>query len=133
MKTNEDYLNEFLDDAKLRGWSEWPVKCSNYTIPIFFDQIDKSCIDVDMNDLRKFLMYLQKRPGRYGKKKVSYWTIKKHVDLLASFYEFLDFEGYIDKSLIPQFRKRYVRPLKAGHKEEIKRQNYQWRRCLSAL
>ncbi|MBI5000144.1 MAG: tyrosine-type recombinase/integrase [Euryarchaeota archaeon] len=108
MKSNEELLAEFLEDAKMRDWSVWPINSCKYTICIFFKRIQKSCLKVDMEDLKKFLMYLKSRPGRFSKK-VDSETIRKHINNLASFYEFLEFEDHIVRSPVPKFRKRYLR------------------------
>jgi len=108
LKSNEELLTEFLEDVKMRDWSEWAIDSCKYSINIFFSQIQKSCLVVDIEDLKKFLAYLKSRPGRYGQKANSE-TIRKHINNLASFYEFLEFEDRIARSPLPKFRKRYLR------------------------
>jgi len=122
VKTNEQLLENFLQDASIRGWSKWAITSSDYSIRMFFGQIGKSCVEVDMDDLRKHLVYLQNRPGRLGRPGSSYATIKKHIDNLASFYEYLEFEDQILKSPIPKFRTRYVQPMTAAQKADVPRQ-----------
>jgi len=122
VKSNAELLDEFLQDARIRGWSQWAIKSSEYTLKIFFKQIGKNCIDVDMDDLRKYLIYLQSRPGRMGRTKPSYATIKKNIDNLASFYEYLEFEDRVVKSPVPKFRQRYVQPLSSGKNGDVPRQ-----------
>lgn len=122
VKPNEQLLKMFLEDARIRGWSVWAIKSSDYTLRMFFEQLGKSCIDADMDDLRKYLMFLQNRPGTMGKPKPAYATIKKHIDNLASFYQYLEFEDMVLKSPIPKFRARYVQVLSANKNNDIPRQ-----------
>ncbi len=108
MKSNQEFLEEFVEDVKIRGWSEWPIKSCQYSANMFFDQTGKSCLEVEITDLKKFLTFLRSRPGHKGKKQVSPLTIKKHFDNLASFFEYLEFEEYIVRSPVPKFRRRYL-------------------------
>lgn len=108
MKTNEELLDEFIEDVKIRGWSDWTIQSCELTINKFFDHISKSCLEVEMDDLKSFLIYFRKRPGRLGNKHVSSETIRKYFNNLASFFEYLEFEDYIVRSPIPKFRRRYL-------------------------
>ncbi|MDO9538253.1 MAG: site-specific integrase [Thermoplasmata archaeon] len=122
VNSNVKLLERFLKDAILRGWSEWAIKSCKYSLLMFFEQIGKSCLNVDMDDLRNYLIYLQGRPGKLGKKKPAHATIKKHIDNLASFYQYLEFEELVVKSPIPKFRVRYVLPLISNKSGDIPRQ-----------
>ncbi len=122
MKTNEEFLNEFIEDVKIRGWSDWPIKSCGYTINQFFKQTEKNCLEVEISDLKKYLTNLRSRPGYRGKAQISPLTIKKHFDNLASFFEYLEFEEYIIRSPIPKFRRRYLSNLFKNNNNGSRRQ-----------
>lgn len=108
MKSNAEYIAEFEEDVRMRGWSEWPIKSCRYTLNMFFDIVDKNCVEVDIEDLKKYYSKVKDRDGQLGKKQLSPETIRKHFNNLASFFEFLEFEDHIVKSPIPKFRRRYL-------------------------
>jgi len=107
--SNTEFLDKFLADVKLQGWSKWSIKSCGYTLNEFFRVIDKDCLNVDIDDLKIFLKHLQKKPGQMGREQLSNETIRKYFNNLASFFEFLEFEDYMIRSPIPKFRRRYLK------------------------
>lgn len=104
---NDSLEEEFFDDVELRGWSKWTTKGCRYTLNLFRESINgKSYEDIDQHDLKRFLKDIKDRKGRNGE--VSKETIRKHINNLASFFEYLEDEDYIIKSPIPKFRRRYI-------------------------
>lgn len=96
-----------MTDIQLRGWSIWTIKSCKYTLDLFTQCLDNSSLkDVGNNELKKFLLYLKERPGRNGE--VSNETIRKHFNNLSSFFEYLEDEEIIVRSIIPKFKKRYL-------------------------
>ncbi|MCK5019012.1 MAG: tyrosine-type recombinase/integrase [Candidatus Peribacteraceae bacterium] len=114
MSINDKLLKEFVKDVEIRGWTEPTIQSCHVSLGIFFDCIDKDCREADLDDLKVFLRVMQKRPGRNGK--LSLESIRKHVNNLASFYEYLEFEDIIVKSPVPKFRRRYLNPLLKKYK-----------------
>ncbi len=104
---NNTIEKEFMKDIQLRGWSGWTIKSCKYTLNLFKESIkEKPFPDVDNNDLKQFLIYLKSRKGRNGE--ISLETLRKHINNLSSFYEFLEDEEYIMKSPVPKFRRKYL-------------------------
>lgn len=104
---NDSLEEDFFDDVELRGWSKWTTKGCRYTLNIFRESIeDKSYVDIDQHDLKRFLKDIKDRKGRNGE--IATETIRKHINNLASFYEYLEDEDYVVKSPIPKFRRRYI-------------------------
>lgn len=107
--SNSEFLDKFLEDVRLQGWSNWSIKSCRYTLNEFFRVIDKDCLNVDIDDLKIYLIHLQKKPGQMGREQLSNETIRKNFNNLASFFEFLEFEEYMVRSPIPKFRRRYLK------------------------
>ena len=119
---NDSLEEDFFDDVELRGWSNWTTRGCKYTLKIFRECIkDKSYVDIDQHDLKQYLKDLKNRKGRNGE--MSSETIRKHINNLASFYEYLEDEDYVVKSPIPKFRRRYIsnnyRTGRKGQKRQI--------------
>jgi integrase/recombinase XerD len=105
---NESLVEEFLKDIRLRGWSQWTIKSCGYTLKLFQECIgNTSFLEVNKEELKSFLFFLKARKGRGDE--ISQETLRKHINNLSSFYEYLEDEECIPKSPIPQFRRKYVR------------------------
>lgn len=105
---NDALIEEFLSDVELRGWSNWTIKSCKYSVNLFNRNIEeKPFREVGKNELKNFFIFLKSRKGRNGK--LSHETLRKHINNLSSFFEFLEDEEYITKSQVPNFRRRYVR------------------------
>ncbi len=117
---NDKLVREFMDDIKLRDWSSWTIKSCTYTINLFSNCINgKPFQDVDNNDLKEFLIYIKSRKGRNGE--ISLETLRKHINNLSSFYQFLEDEDYIIKSPVSKFRRKYVaKAYKNGKKSQTR-------------
>jgi len=110
---NEEHVEGFIQDIKSRGWSQWTVKACKYTLGLFLDYYSKgSFSDVGIGELKGFKEYLSKRGGRSGE--MAYETLRKHINNMASFFEYLEDEDVIDSSPVGKFRRRYL--TKGGRK-----------------
>jgi integrase/recombinase XerD len=75
---------------------------------IEYNEVRKSSVlTVGKNELKGYIHYLA------NTRKVSLDTIESNFSAISSFYDFLVFEEYIDHSIIPEIRKRYIRRFKA--------------------
>jgi len=118
---DRDLIDAFLKDIEIRGWSVWTIKSCKYTLNLFVESIGpRSIIDIETEDLKTFLCFLQKRKARADS--IASETIRKHFNNLASFYEFLEEEDKVGRSLIPRFRKKYLQANHRGGKNGQKRQ-----------
>ncbi|KYK23243.1 hypothetical protein AYK25_10180 [Thermoplasmatales archaeon SM1-50] len=108
---NEALINEYLKDAEAVGLTERTIENYKSCLKKFSSVIDKSLMDVDISDLIVFKKYLETQRNRYTIP-FSPKTISRYFSAIESFYEFLEFEEYIDKSLMPKFRRRYLKRLR---------------------
>ena len=100
---SQDFLDRFIDDGKIQGWTERSIEGYRYNIKTFLGFIHKDPIKVDIDDLKRFLLYLDED------RKVSNTTIEKYMAAISSFYNFLEFEEEITRNPVPRFRNRYLR------------------------
>lgn len=104
---NNELINDFIEDIRLRGWSKWTIKSCQYSLDLLVECLNGIPFqDVEAKQLKQFLVYLKDRKGRNGK--ISLETIRKHINNLSSFYEYLEDEEIISKSPVPKFRRKYV-------------------------
>lgn len=116
----ERLLAEFVTDAELR-LVEKTVQNYASDIRIFLrwlDQLDP--LKVGDSELRGFLLYLKKERG------VGDRAILRYFSAIQSLYQFLEFEGRLEKSPILRFRKRYL----AATTKESKKERVALRRLL---
>jgi integrase/recombinase XerD len=72
----------------------------------YLQERDLDILNVDRNVLRSFLEYLR------NDRAVGLKTIGNYFTSMAMFYEFLEFEEYVDKNPVHSVRKRYIRRYK---------------------
>lgn len=108
---NEALIKEYLMDAQYMEFTERTIETYRSCLHVFYKLIDKLVLDVDIPDLKSFKMYLKGIKNRYNEP-LSKSTVNRYFSALHSFYEYLEFENYIDKSPLPKFRKRYLREYK---------------------
>jgi integrase/recombinase XerD len=114
--TNERVVDAYLRDARRRRLTERTVENYRSCIKIFLGFLKDSAVDVDIEGLREFLDHL------VGELNLADASISRYFSALASFYEFLEFEGIVDKSPIPLFRKRYLCHLEVSNNAQSERQ-----------
>lgn len=119
MKTglNKDVAMEaYIKDARRRRLTECTIENYRSCIKIFLQFLNGNAVDVDLDGLRHFLDHLADELD------LADASISRYFSALASFYEFLEFEGIVDKSLIPLFRKRYLCHLEGSNNSQSERQ-----------
>jgi len=105
-----EWLSRFHDDIEARGWSKWTVGTCRTTVRLLNDFLDeKEVKDMKMDDLVRFKAFLLKRKGNKGRESVSSETIRKHINNVASFLEFLADEDYMDEFPMRRFRQKYMK------------------------
>jgi len=118
VSSNEELAKEFKKYQDSVDYSEWTIKSCGYTLDMFFELLDgQNCIEADVEDLRDFFNELKERDGNHGSS-LSPESIRKHINNLASFYNFLEFEDYIEKSSIQKFREHYLKPYLKSHQQD---------------
>ncbi len=108
------HIERFADDCELRGMSSSTVERYVSSIKAFRGYIEArgySFVDAaDRDVLRDFLDHLRRD------RMLSQKTIENSFTALSSFYEYLEYEGYVDKNPVGSVRKRYIRRYK-DHEE----------------
>lgn len=115
MKEDPPILEDFIQDCKMRDMTDETIRkyCSN--IRIFLEEVP-NCEDAGEQELKDFLLYLK------DEREVSYKTMVNYFSSISSFYEYLLYEGKVDKNPVLPVRKRYLRSYKKnnGNKESKK-------------
>ena len=102
---NAEHIEDYLEDAKLRGLTTDTIKDYRSNLRIFCRFLSKPVTEVTVNDLREFLVYLTEE------RKIHPKTISRYFSAISSFYDYLMYVGLVDSSPVLPFRKRYVTPL----------------------
>lgn len=108
---NLTLINEYLEDAKCMGLTDKTIENYRSCLKIFSTILEKSLLDVDIPDLKRFKIHLENSKNRYNEK-FSPKTISRYFSAIQSLYEFLELENNIDKSPMPKFRRRYLKDYK---------------------
>lgn len=114
--SNNSLLKEYIKDARRQGLTQRTIDNYYSCLHIFFSQIGKNASQIAIDDLRTFLDFLVRE------KALADPSISRYFSAFQSFYDFLEFEGVIERSIIPIFRKRYLGHLKQGNNNHSKRQ-----------
>ena len=112
--SNDEFIKRFLEYEEIVDRSIWTRKSLKFSLNLFFSNIPKHAISIDCEDLRKFFLYLKKRKGRGGKA-LHPESIRKHINNLSSFYNWLEMEEYLSRSPVKQFRWKYMKPYLKSH------------------
>ena len=108
---NDELINEYILDIKCTNLTKDTVDNYYSCLKKFNSFFKKSLLDIDISDLKQFKIYIENKKNRYNKT-ISSSTISRYFTAVESFYEFLEFEEYIDKSPMPKFRRRYLKEYK---------------------
>ena len=106
---HEDLIEQYQEDSEIRGLSPESTRRYISSIKIyvqFLEDNDMDLLGADRNTIRKFLEYLRKVREVHQK------TIENYFTGLSGFYDFLEYEGHVDKNPVHSVRKRYLRRYK---------------------
>ncbi|WP_292381517.1 tyrosine-type recombinase/integrase [Methanosarcina sp. UBA289] len=101
-------LLDFLDDCEVRNFSPRTIQSYKSNLKYF---LSRHSIEISPTVLKDFLVHIRDEKG-YAPS-----TIENYFAALSSFYDFLEWEG-VQKNIVPQFRKRYLRYYKEQRHEE---------------
>jgi integrase/recombinase XerD len=107
---NSNLIEMFLQDCHIRGLTKRTIDNYASNIKTFFDRVKRSAQEVELSELRKFLTWLR------DERHLADSTISMYYSTLHSFYEYLEFEGYIESNIIPKFRRRYLAFLRRNNR-----------------
>jgi len=108
-KNEIDLLDSFLCDCAVRNFSLRTAASYKSHIKYFLTFYS---IHATINDFKSFLVHIRDEKG------YSASTVENYFCSLSTFYDFLEWERVIEKNMIPQFRKRYIRHYKEQRPEE---------------
>ena len=112
--TNDEFISKFIQYEQSVDRSVWTQKSLKYTLNRFFSENQKNAVEIDSDDLQKFFLHLKKRKGRGGKPLHSE-SIRKHINNLSSFYNWMVMEENIHHSPVKLFRWKFMRPYLKSH------------------
>ena len=113
-----ELIRRFREDCEIRGLSSESLRSYISNTKIFNRYLQDRNLDllnVDRNVLRSFLEYLRKD------RSVGLKTIGNYFTSIASFFEFLEYEGYVEKNPVHSVRKRYIRNYKDNDEGQMRK------------
>ena len=113
-----ELIRQYKEDCEIRGMSPESLRRYISSLKIYNQYLRERHIDllnVDRNILRSFLEYLRKE------RNVGLKTVGNYFTSMAMFYEFLEYEGYVDKNPVHSVRKRYVRKYKDNDEGQMRK------------
>jgi integrase/recombinase XerD len=114
---SSELIRQYREDCEIRGMSPESMRRYISSLKIYNQYLQERHLDllnVDRNILRSFLEYLRKE------RNVGLKTIGNYFTSMAMFYEFLEYEGYVDKNPVPSVRKRYIRRYKDNDEGQMR-------------
>lgn len=116
-QVNEDQvINEFLQDCALRHFSPYSIesyRSSLHLLQRFLSMRKRSLLKSDREDLKAYIQYLVKN-------KIGYKTIQNRFSTYITFYDYLQYEGFIPQNHVRDFRKHYLTKYKEANGEKRK-------------
>lgn len=113
-----DLISQFREDCDVRGMSPESSRRYFSSLRIYAQYLssrNQDILNVDKNSVKGFLDYLRRERG-VGQK-----TVENYFCALSSFYEFLEYEEYIDKNPINSVRKRYLHRYKDNDDGQVRK------------
>ncbi|MCS7115231.1 MAG: phage integrase N-terminal SAM-like domain-containing protein [Candidatus Bathyarchaeota archaeon] len=95
--SDDELINEFISDCKLRNFSEESIRSYKSILQItyaFLKRNSFSFVSLDKYVLKRLLEHLVFEKG-YSVK-----TLENYFSALSSFYDFLVYEGVVDRNIV---------------------------------
>jgi integrase/recombinase XerD len=111
-------IEGFQADCRIRGMASGSIPRYLSVIKIFCEYLNGheiALIDVDRDVLRGFLEYLRLERA------VSHKTLENYFTVLSSLYEYLAYEGYVERNPVLPVRKRYLRRYKENDEGQMRK------------
>jgi len=115
--SDAELKNKFEEDCEIRGFSKHTIEGYISSSNLFSDFLRKrnyTLLTIDRKILREYISYLRHKEIRYK-------TIKNRFSALSSLYDYAVYEGFMERNIINDVRKRYLRVYKENNGDEIKR------------
>lgn len=107
----EQLIMAFEKDCLVRGYASRTVESYVGHVRVYLESFS---FDSGFDEFRDFLVYIRDRQG------FTLATVNHYFSSLSVFYDYLEFEGMVDRNEVPRFRKRYLRNYKKMHVPEPK-------------
>lgn len=105
----EDILEAYRKDALLQGLQEGTLDTYLSNIGYLLDWLDDDPRTIDRDDLKNFLYHLRnEREGRGPGTGLRPSTLNSYFSAITSFYDYLAYEGEIQRNPVPEIRDRYL-------------------------
>jgi integrase/recombinase XerD len=114
---HNELIEQYREDSDIRGLSTESTRRYISSIRIYVKYLEDNGMDLlgaDRNTIRKFLEYLRKVRGVHQK------TIENYFTGISGFYDFLEYEGHVDKNPVHAVRKRYLRRYKDNDEGQMR-------------
>lgn len=105
----DSLIDDYLDDCKLRNYTDETLVGYRSNLHIFNDFVEKNdgdLLSVDSNMVKGFHAYLKYNRNNSMKR------ISNYFSSVSSFYDYLITEGMVDRNPVLPIRKRYLRNYK---------------------
>jgi len=118
MKENPPLLEDFIEDCKMRDLSSETIRMYKSNVRRFLNEVSDP-ENAGEKELKEFLLYLK------NEREVGYKTMVNYFSAVSSFYDYLIYEGRVEKNPVLPVRKRYLRSYKKengsnnGNKKQV--------------
>jgi len=103
MMSNEDVVRGFLEDCELRGLTDKSINTYRVFLRQFLEYIDYNLVDIDLEDLKKYLLY-QKNVKKYKPN-----SILHHYGILGGLTYYMERTKLIENSPMIEFKRIYLK------------------------
>jgi len=113
-----DLIEQYREDSDIRGLSPESIRRYISSIRIYVKYLEDNemnLLEADRNTIRKFLEYLR------NVREVHQKTIENYFTGISGFYDFLEYEGHVDKNPVHSVRKRYLRRYKDNDEGQMRK------------
>lgn len=112
-----ELIQSFIDDCKIRNLSKHTIESYKSTLNLFSRYLNSgknNLFNINRHILRDYISFLIKDG-------IDYKTIENRFSTFSSFYDFLVYEKIVEKNIILDIRKRYIRRYKKNDNNGSKR------------
>lgn len=108
-KMNDEHLIKlFEEDCKIQNLTKGTIDTYRYALKFFsafLKKKDYTLLNADRNILREYIRYLRDN-------KIMQKTIENQFSTFSSFYDYVVYEGWVEKNVVKDVRKRYLKTYK---------------------
>ena len=113
---NGDHIQAFIDDCGIRGYTKSTLDGYRRILLRYSKYLKGDVVKAGAEEFKRYLQYMTQE------RQLSKRSIRHYFDTLGSFYDYLGFEGILDRNPYPRFRRKYLNNYKKNEDGGIKRQ-----------